>query len=93
VLTTGRSDLVEGALDLMIEGRAEQVTDDGELEPVAAAFAGKYPTGPWDFVVRDGAFSDGDAGGRVIVFRVRPVRGLGFRKGDHFSQTTWRGFR
>ena len=29
VLTTGRSDLVEGALDLMIEGRAEQVTDDG----------------------------------------------------------------
>ena len=53
----------------------------------------KYPSGPWDFAVRDGAFSDRDAGGRVIVFRVRPVRGLGFRKGDHFSQTTWKGFR
>jgi hypothetical protein len=26
----------------------------------------------------------------VLVFRVRPVRGVGFRKGDHFSQTTWR---
>lgn len=24
------------------------------------------------------------------VFRVRPVRGLGFRKGDASSQTTWR---
>ncbi|HYA67152.1 MAG TPA: pyridoxamine 5'-phosphate oxidase family protein [Acidimicrobiales bacterium] len=93
VLTTGRSDLVDGALDVVLEGRAEQVTDDSELEPVATAFAVKYPTGPWDFVVRDGAFSDRDAGGLVIVFRVRPVRGLGFRKGDRFSQTTWRRFR
>jgi hypothetical protein len=77
----------------VVEGQAEQVTDDAELEAVATAFAVKYPTGPWDFVVRDGAFSDRDAGGRVLVFRVRPVRGLGFRKGDQFSQTTWQGFR
>jgi hypothetical protein len=27
-LTTGRSDLVVGALDVVIEGQAEQVTDD-----------------------------------------------------------------
>jgi hypothetical protein len=40
--------------------------------------------------VRDGAFSHADTGGRAIVFRVRPVRGLGFRKGDTYSQTTWR---
>ncbi len=93
VLTTGRSDLIEGAFDVVVEGQAEQVTDDVELQPVAAAFAVKYPNGPWDFVVRDGAFSDRDAGGRAIVFRVRPVRGLGFRKGDRFSQTSWRGFR
>lgn len=92
VLTTDRSDLAEGALDVVLEGQAEQVTDDAELEPVATAFAVKYPTGPWDFVVRGGAFSDRDAGGRVIVFRVHPVRGLGFPKGDHFSQTTWRHF-
>ena len=92
VLTTGCSDLAEGALDLMIEGRAEQVTDDAELEPVATVFADKYPNGPWDFVVRDGAFSDRAAGGHIVVFRVRPMRGLGFRKGDHFSQTTWMGF-
>jgi general stress protein 26 len=92
VLTTGRSDLVDGALDVVLEGRAEQVTDDAELEPVATAFAKKYRTGPWDFEARDGAFVDRGSGGRSIVFRVRPVRGLGFRKGDHFSQTTWRGF-
>jgi Pyridoxamine 5'-phosphate oxidase len=92
VLTTGQADLAEGALDVVLEGEAEQVTDDAELEPVAAAFAAKYPTGPWDFVVRDGSFSDRGAGGRVIVFRVRPLRGLGFRKGDHYSQTTWRRF-
>ena len=92
VLTTGRSDLADGALDVVLEGRAEQVTDDAELEPVAMAFAVKYPTGPWDFVVRDGAFSDRVNGGRAIVFRMRPARGLGFRKGDRFSQTTWRRF-
>jgi len=68
-------------------------TDDAELEPVATTFAVKYGTGPWDFAARDGAFIDRGFGGRAIVFRVRPVRGLGFRKGDRFSQTTWRCFR
>lgn len=89
-LTTGRSDLAEGALDVVLEGQAEQVNDEAELELVATAFADKYPAGPWNFVVRDGAFSDPDVDGRVIVFRLRLVRGMGFRKGDHFSQTTWR---
>lgn len=91
-LATGRSDLAVGALDVVVEGLAEQVSDDAELEPVARALAGKYPAGPWDFVVHDGAFSDRGTGGRAIAFRVRPSRGLGFRKGDHFSQTTWQGF-
>jgi len=90
VLTTGRSDLVEGGLDVVLEGAAEQVTDEAELTPVAEAFAAKYGTEIWHFVVRDGAFSEPDRDGRAIVFRVRPVRGLGFRKGDAFSQTTWR---
>jgi hypothetical protein len=93
VLTTGRCDLVEGALDVVIEGLAEQVTDEVQLQRVAAAFAVKYPKGPWDFVVRDRAFSDRNVAGRVLAFRVRPERGLGFRKGDVFSQTTWQGFQ
>ena len=90
VLTMGRSDLVEGGLDVVLEGAAEQVTNEAELQPIAESFAAKYGTETWHFVVRDGAFSDHAAGGRAIVFRVRPVRGLGFRKGDKFSQTTWR---
>jgi nitroimidazol reductase NimA-like FMN-containing flavoprotein (pyridoxamine 5'-phosphate oxidase superfamily) len=90
VLTTGRSDLAEGGLDVVLEGTAEQVTDGSELQPIAEAFTAKYGTGTWHFVVRDGAFSDHHTGGRAIVFRVRPVRGLGFRKGDTFSQTSWR---
>ena len=89
ILTTGRSDLAEGALDVVLEGRAEQVTNDHELRAVAEAFATKYGTGTWDFVARDGAFTHRTAGGRAVVFRVRPVRGLGFRKGGTFSQTTW----
>jgi nitroimidazol reductase NimA-like FMN-containing flavoprotein (pyridoxamine 5'-phosphate oxidase superfamily) len=90
VLTTGRSDLVEGGLDVVLEGAAEQVTNEAQLQPIAETFAAKYGTGTWQFVVRDGAFSRPDGGGRAIVFRIRPVRALGFRKGDTFSQTTWR---
>lgn len=90
VLTAGCSDLAEGALDVVLEGVAEQITNDAELRPVAEAHALKYGTQTWDYVVRDGAFAHRSLGGRATVFRVRPVRGLGFRKGDTFSQTTWR---
>jgi hypothetical protein len=90
ILTTGRSDLVEGGLDIVLEGLADLVTDDDELGPVAEAFGAKYGTEIWDFVVNNGAFTHRKHGGRAVVFRVRPVRGLGFRKGDIFSQTTWR---
>jgi nitroimidazol reductase NimA-like FMN-containing flavoprotein (pyridoxamine 5'-phosphate oxidase superfamily) len=90
ILTTGRSDLADGALDVVLEGTAEQVRSEHELRAVAEAFATKYGTRTWDFVVRNGALAHRTAGGRAIVFRVRPVRGLGFRKGDGFSPTTWR---
>jgi nitroimidazol reductase NimA-like FMN-containing flavoprotein (pyridoxamine 5'-phosphate oxidase superfamily) len=90
ILTTGRSDLSDGGLDVVLEGVAEQVSDDAALQPIAEAFAAKYGTDTWHFVVRDGAFAHHDAGGRALVFRVRPVRGLGFRKGAVASQTTWR---
>lgn len=93
ILTTGCSDLTDGALDVVLEGRAERVTVDAELEPVARAFAAKYGTETWDYVVREGGFVHQASGGRAIVFRVRPARGLGFRKGDSFSQTTWRFYR
>jgi hypothetical protein len=88
--TAGCSHLAGGALDVVLEGVAEQVTDDAELRPVAEAHGRKYGTQTWDYVIRDGAFAHRSLGGRAIVFRVRPVRGLGFRKGDVSSQTTWR---
>jgi hypothetical protein len=75
---------------VVLEGVAEQVTDDAELRPVAEAHGRKYGTQIWDYVVRDGAFADRSLGGRAIVFRVRPIRGWGFCKGGPFSQTTWR---
>lgn len=90
ILTTGRSGLSDGGLDVVLEGAAEQVGDDADLQSVADAFATKYGTDIWHFVVRDGGFAHHDAGGRALVFRVRPVRGLGFCKGATFSQTTWR---
>jgi PPOX class probable F420-dependent enzyme len=89
VLTTGRSDLSGDSLNVVLEGRAEPVTDPERLQTVANAFTAKYGTATWHFVVRDGAFSHAEAGGRALVFCVRPVRGLGFRKGEHSSQTTW----
>jgi hypothetical protein len=89
-LITGASDFADGALDIVLEGTAERATDGApELEALAAAFARKYGTGIWHFAVRDGVFVDADRGGRILLFRVAPTRGLGFRKGDGFSQTTW----
>lgn len=90
VLTTGCGAMADGALDVVLEGAAEQVTDDAELRLVAEAFGRKYGRQIWDYVVRDGVFTHRGMDARVIVFRVRPARGLGFRKGDAFSQTTWR---
>jgi hypothetical protein len=90
ILTTGHSELSEDGLDVVLEGAAERVTDDAELQSVAEAFAAKYGTDTWHFVVRDGTFTHATAGGRALVFRVRPARGLGFRKGAMSSQTTWR---
>lgn len=89
VLTTGRPDFSDDSLDVVLEGHAEPATDPERLQAVADAFTAKYGTATWHFVVRDGAFSHAEAGGRALVFCVRPVRGLGFRTGERSSQTTW----
>ena len=46
VLTTGRSDLVEGALDVVLEGRAEQVTNEPSSSRSRAC--GQVPDRSWD---------------------------------------------
>ncbi|MFD5189172.1 pyridoxamine 5'-phosphate oxidase family protein [Streptomyces sp. NPDC058357] len=86
VLTTGNNTMAEG-LDVVVEGRAERVRDDGRLDLLAMAWEAKY--GPeWHFDVRDGAFVSG--GRAALVFEVRPRKAFGFGKGALFSQTRWR---
>jgi nitroimidazol reductase NimA-like FMN-containing flavoprotein (pyridoxamine 5'-phosphate oxidase superfamily) len=88
-LTTGSPELSADNLDVVLEGRAERVTDPEQLAAVADAFADKYGTSTWHFMVDDGAFRLAEVDNRVLVFRVRPIRGFGFRKGGVTSQTTW----
>ncbi|MFG1942140.1 pyridoxamine 5'-phosphate oxidase family protein [Nonomuraea sp. NPDC048826] len=85
-LTTGDNSFTSG-LDLVVEGVAEQVTDQGTLKALADAWEAKY--GPdWHFDVHDGAFHNSE-GGRAPVYAVAPTRAFGFRKGD-YAQTRWR---
>ena len=85
VVTTGSNELNEG-LDLVLEGRAEQVTDEDQLRRIADGYESKYGS-DWHFDVRDGAFY-GD-GGEALVYEVAPSTGFGFKKGQ-YAQTRWR---
>lgn len=84
-ITTGCNALDEG-LDLVVEGDAVAVRDEGTLQRLADRYAEKYEG--WHFTVRDGAF-EGD-GGRALVFQIAPKTVFAFGKGDQFSQTRWR---
>ena len=86
ILTTGCNDIGEG-LDVVVEGEAEQVTDDAKLRQIAGAYESKYGS-DWRFDVRDGVFVH--EGGTALVFEVAPTKAFGFRKGEEFSQTRWR---
>ncbi|MEV7424679.1 MULTISPECIES: pyridoxamine 5'-phosphate oxidase family protein [unclassified Streptomyces] len=86
VLTTGTNALRTG-YDLVVEGTAVRVTDDGRLTALAEAWEAKY--GPdWHFDVRDGAFA-GPAGNTALVFAVYPRTAFGFGRAP-YSQTRWR---
>jgi nitroimidazol reductase NimA-like FMN-containing flavoprotein (pyridoxamine 5'-phosphate oxidase superfamily) len=84
-LTTGNNEWKTG-LDVVVEGRAERVADDTELQRLADLWSSKYH-GDWQFEVRDSAFQQD--GGAAIVFRVAPTKILAFAKGD-FAQTRYR---
>ena len=84
ILTTGCNSMQEG-LDLVVEGEAVQVSDEGLLQRLADLWLSKYD---WSYDVRDGAFH-GD-GGRAVVFELAPTTAFGFGKGGPFSQTRWR---
>jgi hypothetical protein len=92
-LVTGVND--QQGLDLVVEGRAVRVTDEGRLRRLADAWVEKYGE-DWRFDVRDGAFVHGedslggDGPSAAHVFEVRPTTVFGFGKGETFSQTRWR---
>ena len=85
VLTTGCNSFGEG-LDLVVEGEAVQLSEDGVLNRLADAYAVKYGSG-WRFDVHDGLFHN--EGGPAMVYRVVPVTVFAFSKG-RFGQTRWR---
>jgi general stress protein 26 len=85
ILMTGCNTLHEG-IDLILEGDATKVGDDGKLRRLADAWEAKY--GPeWHFDVRDGAFRHEQ--GEAWVFAVAPVTAYAFAK-DPYSHTRWR---
>ena len=84
-ITTGTNRMNDG-LDVVVEGAAVRIADEGVLREVAAAYLAKYGD-QWRYDVVDGAFFH--AGGRALVFAVRPEKVLGFAKAP-FAQTRWR---
>ena len=71
---------------MVVEGRAERITDEVRLRRPADAWESKYH-GDWHFDVANGAVQGG--GGAALVFEVIPTRIFGFAKGD-FAQTRYR---
>jgi nitroimidazol reductase NimA-like FMN-containing flavoprotein (pyridoxamine 5'-phosphate oxidase superfamily) len=88
VVTTG-CNRWDGGLDVVVEGRAVQVTDDAVLSRVAEAFTSKWD-GRWQFKAEGGAFRDPDGSGEAMVFSVVPVKVWAHAKGDPFGATSHR---
>jgi general stress protein 26 len=84
VLTTGTNQLRSG-LDVVVEGRAERVTDRSRLLRLAELWRAKLD---WHFEIGDGAFRDG-AGREGLVFCLSPTKVLAFGKAP-FTQTRYR---
>jgi general stress protein 26 len=82
ILMTGCNSWESGA-DVVFEGEAVQVSDDGMLQRLADAWRAKWD-GRWQFEARDGSFHQGN--GPALVFSVIPAKVLVFGKGS-FSQT------
>jgi len=85
-LTTGNNTWAAG-LDVVFEGTAVRISDDGALQRLADAYEAKYGS-VWHFDVADGMFTGQGTGG-AAVFRVEPSKVLAFAKDPH-GQTTFR---
>jgi nitroimidazol reductase NimA-like FMN-containing flavoprotein (pyridoxamine 5'-phosphate oxidase superfamily) len=91
ILTTGCNTWDHG-LDVVVEGDAVRVTDDGALRRLAEVWTTKWD-GRWTFLARDGHFYHHDENEvlsyPILVFSVAPTKILAFTKGT-FSHTRHR---
>jgi general stress protein 26 len=87
VLTTGCNTWDRG-LDVMVEGKAVQVTDQAALRHLAEAWTTKWD-GRWRFEVGADSFLHPDAKTAALVFAVAPDKVLAFGKGE-FTHTSHR---
>jgi general stress protein 26 len=87
VLTTGCNTWDDG-LDVMLEGKAVQVTDQDTLSRLAQAWMAKWD-GRWRFEVGEDSFLHPGGHGRALVFAVAPDKVLAFGKGT-FTHTSHR---
>ncbi|MEU6612198.1 pyridoxamine 5'-phosphate oxidase family protein [Streptomyces parvus] len=87
ILTTGANTLDSG-FDLVVEGRADRVTDGERLAALAREWEAKYGA-DWHFDVEGGSFVQAEAG-HAHVFAVHPRTAFGFGKGEPYSQTRYR---
>ena len=83
ILTTGCNHWDAG-LDIVVEGDAVQITDDGMLARLAEAWSTKWD-GRWQYEGRNGGLHSKD-GEMALVFSVTPTKILAFAKGT-FSHT------
>jgi general stress protein 26 len=85
VVTTGINEW--RGLDVVLEGTAARVTDDGVLGDLAAAWEAKYGA-DWHFDVADGAFRH--EGGEAHVFAVTPVKAYAYDRDTPGGATRYR---
>jgi nitroimidazol reductase NimA-like FMN-containing flavoprotein (pyridoxamine 5'-phosphate oxidase superfamily) len=84
-LTTGGNAWAAG-LDVVVEGTAVRITDNGTLQAIADAFEAKYGS-DWHFDVGDGVFGEGELA--AAVYRIEPEKVMAFAKAPH-AQTSYR---
>jgi hypothetical protein len=86
------------SLDVVVEGRATRVTDEGELRRVVAAYGSELE---WELTLRDGAVEGQNAPTAgpppYAVFGLRPTTVFGLpgtfgmeKTKDPFTPTRWR---
>jgi PPOX class probable F420-dependent enzyme len=85
VVTTGTN--AWSGLDVVVEGRAVQVTDDDALRDLAAAWEAKYGA-EWHFDVADGAFRH--EAGIALVYAVTPTKVYAYDRDEPGGATRYR---